>query len=68
VSIGWDYDDNLTVSMSIEEYEREKPHRLVDLEMILSRRGSRIKGDNLGVSGVEDAVEQASRKENTGGT
>eukprot|EP00978_Attheya_sp_CCMP212_P000018 scaffold33_cov48-Attheya_sp.AAC.2 len=24
--------------MSIEEYEREKPHRLVDLEIILSRR------------------------------
>eukprot|EP00978_Attheya_sp_CCMP212_P020833 scaffold60173_cov49-Attheya_sp.AAC.2 len=38
VSIGLDYDDNLTVSMSIEEYERKKPHRLVDLEMILSRR------------------------------
>eukprot|EP00978_Attheya_sp_CCMP212_P015754 scaffold40803_cov20-Attheya_sp.AAC.1 len=90
VSIGWDYDEKLTVSMSIEEYEREKPHRLVDLEMILSRReredmlmelgytqsqiatnvrlNIRIKNqrrqtvNNLGVSGVEEAVQQAGRK------
>jgi len=90
LSIGWEYDEKLTVSMSIEEYEREKPHRLVDLEMILSRRereemllelgytqsqiatnvrlNIRIKNqrrqtvNNLGVSSVEEAVEQASRK------